>query len=132
MSKAFLSVPEVLDRLDAYYGRQQPNWHTDPYLFLIWWLCGYPASDSACGRGWEALNREIGTGPEQILAARPADLAKALKPGGMVPELRAMRLKEIAARIKDLFGGDLKAGLVGPLVDVRKVLKKFPNIADPG
>ena len=88
MSKALLSVPEVLDKLDAHYGRQQPSWPTDPYLFLIWWHCGYPASDSACGRGWEALNREIGTGPEQILAARPADLAGALKAGGMVPECK--------------------------------------------
>ena len=132
MSRASLSVPEVLDRLEAHYGHQPPNWPTDPYLFLIWWHCGYPASDSACARGWEALNREIGTEPEQILAARPADLAKALKAGGMVPELRAMRLKEIVARIKDQLGGDLRAGLVGPLADVRKVLKKFPNIADPG
>src|SRR5437764_1634269 len=132
MSKALLSVTEVLDKLEAHYGRQQPSWPTDPYLFLIWWHCGYPASDSACARGWEALNREIGTGPEQILAAHPADLAGALKAGGMVPELRAMRLKEIVARIKDQLGGDLRAGLVGPLADVRKMLKKFPNIADPG
>ena len=92
MSRASLSVPEVLDRLEAHYGHQPPNWPTDPYLFLIWWHCGYPASDSACAKGWEALNKEIGTGPEQILAARPADLAKALKAGGMVPELRATRL----------------------------------------
>lgn len=59
-------------------------------------------------------------------------LAAALKPGGMVPELRAMRLKEIAARVKDEFGGDLQAALSGPLAEVRKLLKKFPNIADPG
>jgi endonuclease-3 len=50
----------------------------------------------------------------------------------MVPEIRAVRLKEIAARVQDEFGGDLRAGLVGPLVQVRKTLKKFPNIADPG
>jgi endonuclease III len=50
----------------------------------------------------------------------------------MVPELRAMRLKEIAARVQDHFGGDLRAALTGPLAEVRKTLKKFPNIADPG
>jgi endonuclease III len=50
----------------------------------------------------------------------------------MVPELRAMRLKEIAARVKDEFGSDLRAALIGPIAQVRKILKRFPNIADPG
>lgn len=50
----------------------------------------------------------------------------------MVPELRAERLKEIAMRVKDEFGGDLQAVLSGPLVKVRKTLKSFSGIADPG
>jgi endonuclease III len=132
MKKTPLSVPDLLDQLESQYGPQKAGWPTDPYLFLVWWHCGYPASDAACGKGWAALNAEIGTDVEKILAATPATLAKALKPGGMVPELRAMRLKEIAARVKDEFGGDLRAGLVGPVERTRKLLKKFPNIADPG
>jgi endonuclease III len=132
MPKAELTVPEILDQLEVHYGRQKPDWPTDPYLFIVWWHCGYPASDAACAKGWAALNQEIGTDPEKLLAATPAALAHALKPGGMVPELRAMRLKEIAARVKDEFGGDLRAGLTGPIAQVRKLLKKFPNIADPG
>lgn len=101
-------LPAILNRLESFYGKQEPTWPTDPYLFLVWWHCGYPASDAACAKGWESLR------------------------GRMVPELRAMRLKEIAARVKDEFGGDLRAALVGPLARVRKILKKFPNIADPG
>lgn len=132
MGKAVLGIPELLKQLESFYGKQEPCWPTDPYLFLVWWPCGYPASDAVCTKGWEALNREVGVEPQQLLAASPARLASALKPGGMVPELRAMRLKEIAARIKDEFGGDLRAALVGPLAQVRKLLKKFPNIADPG
>jgi hypothetical protein len=50
----------------------------------------------------------------------------------MVPELRALRLKEVAMRIQDEFGGDLRAALAGPLPAARKTLKKFPGIADPG
>ncbi|MBZ5525513.1 MAG: hypothetical protein LAP21_25085 [Acidobacteriia bacterium] len=132
MSKDALHVPEILKQLESHYGKQESTWPADPYLFLVWWHCGYPASDATCARGWETLNREIGVEPQQLLAATPAKLAAAMKPGGMVPELRAMRLKEIAARVKDEFGGDLKAALVGPLAQVRKLLKKFPNIADPG
>jgi len=127
-----LNLVEILDRLESRYGRQKPCWPTEPYEFLIWWHCGYPASDAACGRGWESLSRNIGIQPQQILTASTRELTNALKPGGMVPELRAMRLKEITARIKDEFGDDLRAGLIGPLKEVRKSLKRFPNVADPG
>ena len=132
VGKPSIGVSETLDRLEAFYGRQEPGWPVDPYLFLVWWHCGYPASDAACSRGWQSLNKEIGVSLVEILAAPSAKLARALKPGGMVPEIRAMRLKEIAARIKDELGGDLRAALVGPIAQVRKILKKFPNIADPG
>jgi len=132
MRNTRLAISELLRQLESFYGKQEPCWPTDPYLFLVWWHCGYPASDAACAKGWESLNREIGVEPKQLLAAPPADLASALRPGGMVPELRAMRMKEIAARMEDDFGGELRAALVGPIAQARKALKEFPNIADPG
>jgi endonuclease-3 len=132
MTKTAASVSDILGKLEDHYGKLEPSWPTDPYLFLIWWHCGYPASDVTCAKGWAALEREVGVEPQQILAATPAALAKALKPGGMVPEIRAMRLKQIAARVQDEFAGDLRAALVGPLSGVRKILKSFSNIADPG
>ena len=128
-----LSLDSLLDILEKVHGAQSPEWPVDPYLFLVWWHCGYPASDAACAKGWAALTRDIGTEPEMLLAASPSKLAAALKPGGMVPELRAMRLKEIAERIQKEFGGELRDGLKGMTpVRVRAALKKFPNIADPG
>lgn len=132
MRKTDSSIPELLKKLESAYGEQEPCWPTDPYRFLVWWHCGYPASDVACTKGWQSLNREIGIDPEQLLRESPANLANALRAGGMVPELRAMRLKEIAARVKDAYGCDLRGALVGPITQVRKILKKFPNIADPG
>ena len=127
------SLDEVLETLESFYGPQQPNFPTDPYLFIVWWHCGYPASDAACAKGWQALERDIGVEPEALLVANPAKLALALKPGGMVPELRAMRLKEIAERVQKEFGGDLREGLNGmSIARVRAALKKFSNIADPG
>ena len=132
MHKVVLHVPEILRRLESLYGRQEPCWPADPYHFLVWWHCGYPASDASCAKGWDSLNTEVGAEPRQLLAAGAARLARALKPGGMVPELRAVRLMEIAARVQDEYGGDLRAGLAGPLAKVRQALKRFPNIADPG
>ena len=133
VSKTRLTVPEILNRLGAFYGEQETRWPSDPYLFLLWWYCGYPASDASCGKGWKELIDRIGTEPDAILAAHPAKLAAALRPGGMLPELRAERMKEVTARIKHEFDGDLRASFVGSsMTKVREVLKTFPSIADPG
>lgn len=122
-----------LDKLESFHGVQSANWPTDPYPFLVWWHCGYPASDAACAKGWQALTARVGVDPERLLAAKPATLALALKAGGMVPELRALRLKEIAERVQNQFGGDLRAALTGRSVaTIRAALRKFPGMGDPG
>jgi endonuclease III len=127
-----MTTVEILDSLEVHYGAQSATWPTEPYEFLVWWHCGYPASDAVCARGWEALQRTVGVTPEKILAATDAKLAAALKAGGMVPELRAQRLRQIAERVLREFGGDLTSALAGPVDAARKILKKFPNIADAG
>ena len=132
MGRAATGVCEILDRLELHYGRQEPCWPTDPYQFLVWWYSGYPASDSACTKGWTSLSKTIGIEPRRILATSSDKLATALEPGGMVPELRAVRLLELAARVQNEFGGDLRGGLTGPIARARKVLKSFPSIGDPG
>ncbi len=132
MKARTISVPDLLERLESHYGPQEPCWPVYPYEFLIWWHCGYPASDDRCMRGWESLKRGLGIQPDRILAASQAQLAEALKPGGMVPELRAMRLQQIAQCVVNEYGGRLDSLFTGPIADVRKALKRFPNIADPG
>lgn len=127
-----LTVPALLDRLEKFYGPQEPCFPLDPYEFLVWWHCGYPASDAACTKGWQWLTRDVGVDPDKVLSAAPLKLITALKAGGMFPELRAERLREIAMRVQNEFGGDLRAGLAGPVDRARKRLKTFPGIADPG
>jgi endonuclease III len=131
MRKARL-ITELLLRLEKRYGKQQPGWPVDPYEFIIWWHCGYPASDPACEKGWSRLQQEVGVEPRTLLEARPDRIAAALKPGGMFPELRALRLKEIAMQVENSFGGDLRAGLGWAIPRARKALKSFPGIADAG
>jgi endonuclease III len=128
-----MQLPQLLDALESFYGPQMPHWPADPYQFIVWWHCGYPASDSSCAKGWESLNRQIGLEPDRLLAANPSRLVLALKPGGMIPELRAMRLKEVAERVQKEFGGDLAAALHGmSLTQARAALRKSPKIAAPG
>jgi endonuclease III len=125
-------VARILDLLESFYGPQQPYWPTDPYEFIVWWHCGYPQSDAACAKGFAALTQAVGIQPGQILSASIATLRQALQAGGMVPELRAERLLEIAARVQHEFNGDLRSALSGPLPKVRKTLQTFRNIAGPG
>ncbi|HYL65020.1 MAG TPA: hypothetical protein VE077_20585 [Candidatus Methylomirabilis sp.] len=132
MRKRAIATGKLLDKLEKFYGAQESSWPVDPYEFIVWWHCGYPASDAACAKGWEKLKSEVGIEPRDLLEAPPKKLAATLKPGGMVPELRALRLKEIARLVKDEFAGDLRAALAGPLAAARKTLKRFSNIADPG
>ncbi len=121
-----MNLAAVLDIFEALYGPQEPTWPTEPYEYLVWLHCGYPASDAACEKGWRRLTAEVGISPQQLLAAPLAQLTDILRVGGMVPELRAQRLQEIATRVQGELQGDLRKHLN------RKVLKTFPNIADPG
>jgi endonuclease III len=124
---------QILDALESFHGVQAPGSPTEPYLFLVWWHCGYPPGEERCSRGWKALNAEVGVAPDDLLAASSARLARILKAGGLVPELRARRLKEIARRIRTVFSGDLRAGLRAlPVAEARAALRKFPGVGNPG
>ncbi len=130
--RAPLTVPKLLDALERYYGKQAPSWPVDPYAFIVWWQCGYPPSEAACARGWEQLRSEVEIEPQRLLRATTSKLASLLRSGGLVPRLRAERLKTIAKRVRDELGSDLPAALRVPLFEARKILKKFPGIAEPG
>jgi len=127
------TLAEALTILEQHYGPQQPTFPTDPYDFLIWWHCGYPASDAACSRGWQSVTSAIRIDTATLLHTSEARLTTLLQPGGMVPELRARRLHEIAHRVLNQCNNDLRFALAAlPLKAGRRLLKSFPNIADPG
>lgn len=127
------SLARLLDTLEKHYGPRKPVWPVDPYEFLVWNYSAYPASDAKCAKGWESLKKNVGVEPDRILACGDATLAQALKPGGMFPAERAMRLKETADRVIEEFEGDLADVLRRlPLTKARAVLKSFHGIANPG
>ena len=132
MRETRLTVSDILNRLEKFYGPQDPSFPVDPYEFLVWWYCGYPASDVACTKGWNSLTHDVGVDPGKLLKAKSTKLAAAITPGGMFPELRAQRLQELAFRVENEFDGDLRAALAGSVPKARKLLKSFYGIADPG
>src|SRR5271169_3435891 len=143
MKKSKRELGRVLEALGKHYGKQVAVGPSDPYEMILFVNCGYPATDASCAKGYEALKRDVGTEPEKILAAPKAKLAKLMHLGGIVPELRAERLKTIAKTVNEEFGGDLQWSL-GKLLQeekkeagkgirlAKKALKEFPVIGDPG
>jgi endonuclease III len=127
-----MNLPGLLKRLEKFYGKPKPPTPTDPYEMILYTSCGYPASDASCLKGFAALKREIGLRPADILGASDAKLTEVMRLGGIVPELRAARLRQIARMVRDEFSGDLRAVLKKPLPEAKKALKKFPTIGDPG
>jgi endonuclease III len=123
----------ILDTLESFYGEQAPGFPVDPYLFLVWWHCGYPPGEERCNRGWKALEAAVGVSAPLLAAAGSTRIARALKAGGMVPELRAARLRSIARSVLEDYAGDLRAALAAlPAGEARKRLRKFPGIGSPG
>jgi len=140
MAKPATKLALILDRLERFYGPPKPpqsilaalSGRADPYEMLLYANCGYPATDASCSKGFEALKRAAGLRPDDILHASDEKLTQVFQGTGMMPELRGQRIREVAARVKHEFGGDLRRALEGPLKEARKALKKFPTIADPG
>jgi endonuclease-3 len=143
MQKSMPKLVSILDGLEKHYGMQPAVGPSDPYEMILFVNCGYPAADASCTKGREALEREVGTAPEKILRAPKAKLTKLMRLGGIVPELRAERLKVIAKLVNDEFGGNLKWSLEKLLQEekkgagkgihlAKKALKEFPTIGEPG
>ena len=137
-------LPQILEILETTYGPQKLVGPTDPYEMLVFLNSGYPASDGACVKGFAALKRELGVEPEKLLAASKAKLAKLMRPSVIVPVLCAERLKDIARRVENELGGDLKTalekrlrGTAGhgsrgePLKPAKKLLQEFPTVGEP-
>ncbi|MBZ5598517.1 MAG: hypothetical protein LAN83_09350 [Acidobacteriia bacterium] len=126
------SFARVLKTLEKFYGHPKPPKITDPLELVLWENVAYLADDEKRAAAFAALKKNIGTHPRQILDASPADLLEITKLGGMVPELRAQRLRQIAELAHWIFKDDLKSVLKKPLPQAKKDLKRFPTIGDPG
>jgi endonuclease-3 len=132
MSKGKTRMAQVLDRLEKFYGKPKAPRPVDAYEMVLHRNCGYPQSDANCDKGFAALKNEIGLRPKDILDAPVAKLREVMRVGGIVPELRAQRLREIAAWVETEFGGKLNAVLKRPVADAKKALRKFPTLGEAG
>ena len=124
-------LQKIVARLAAHYGPPQPPITTDPFELILLENVAYLVSDQRREEAFAILRQCAGTRPYQILAASNDDLLKATGLGGMHPEQRVNRLREIALIAMNEFGGDLNQALNLPLPKAKQALRKFPSIGEP-
>jgi hypothetical protein len=75
MNPATITLSKLVNTLQQHYGDPAPPPSTDPLELIIWENIAYLASDERRAAAFAALKRDIGTRPEQILAAKHTALA---------------------------------------------------------
>ncbi len=129
---AALTLTQVVARLNKFYGAPAPPPITDPFEQVLWENVAYLADDEKRATAFSALRKTVGLRPEDILKAKSEKLLAVTRMGGMVPKLRAQRLRQSAEIVQILLQGKLNAALDESLPKAKKTLQRFPTIGEPG
>ena len=129
---AGLTLTQVVARLSKFYGAPAPPPVTDPFEHVLWENVAYLADDGKRAAAFAALRKTVGLSPERILKAKTEKLLAVTQIGGMVPELRAQRLRQSAEIVQILLKGKLNDVLGESLATAKKTLQRFPTIGEPG
>jgi len=128
-------VPEfkkLIARLKRHYGDPKLPPAKGPFELVMWENACYLLSDERRAAVFEGLRAQVGLKAEAIWKADKEILFPLAKMGGMRPETRVFRWREIARITMSQFDGDLDRILQEPYAKAKKALKQFPNIGDPG
>jgi endonuclease-3 len=131
MKRAF-GFPQIIAELGANYGKPLPPKTADALGLIIYENIAYLSTDEKRNAAFDALRTKVGLEPIQILAASTEQLVNTSRLGGVQPERRAARLREIAQIVLNDFDGDLNQALKLNLPLAKKALQKFPGIGAPG
>ena len=124
-------LQKIVARLAAHYGKPKPPITTDPFELILLENVAYLVSDERREEAFSALRQHAGTKPHEILAAAHDEILQATRLGGMHPEQRVNRLREIALIAMNEFDGDLAQALKRPLPKAKQALRKFSSIGEP-
>jgi len=118
--------------LKRHYGEPALPPAKGPFELVLWENACYLLPDARRAAVFEGLRSQVGLNAEAIWKADQSVLLPLAKMGGMRPETRVFRWREIARITMQQFGGNLDSILDGPYAAAQKALKLFPNIGGPG
>jgi endonuclease-3 len=125
-------LAKILDVLVKMHGEPNAPPACGPFELVMWENACYLLTDERRREVFEGLKRSVGMSAGAIGAAADAVLMPLAQRGGMRPETRVFRWREIARITQQQFGGDLDGILERPYAEAKRALKQFPNIGDPG
>jgi hypothetical protein len=86
------SLTAVIKCLQQFYGRPKPPKIKDALELMLWENVAYLVDDEKRATAFALLKKRVGTKVAQILKATDAQLEEATRLGGMLLEMRALRL----------------------------------------
>jgi endonuclease III len=122
---------ELITTLETIHGRKRPR-TIDPFEMVLRENVAYLVDDDRREEAFRRLREEVGLTPEAILKAPKAALYGVTKLGGMHPEQRVDRLRDIARIAVAEFPDGVKSALDLPPAQAKKLFRKFPSFGDPG
>jgi len=125
-------LDQLVSRLKLHYGAIHPPPARGPFELILWENACYLLTDERRKEVFDSLHQQVGLNPAAIDNAPDEILLPLATRGGMRPETRVFRWRQIARITLDQFGGNLDSILTLPLREARRALKQFPNIGDPG
>src|SRR5271157_1202163 len=123
---------KLIARLKRHYGEPKLPPAQGPFQLVLWENACYLLSDERRAAVFEGLRAQVGLDAGAILNADRDTLLALARMGGMRPETRVFRWREIARIAMSQFDGDPDRIPREPLEKAKKALKQFPNIGDPG
>src|SRR5271170_119033 len=123
---------QLMIRLKREYGEPVAPPAEGPFELVLWENACYLLPDERRLEVFEALRHTVGLNADAIQRASDEVLLPLAKRGGMRPETRVFRWREIARITLSQFSGDLNSILRRPYAEAKRALKLFPSIGDPG
>ena len=122
----------AIARLAKFYGRAPRPPATDPFALVIWENCAYLVDDARRAAVFAKLKRTLGLDPAKVLATPLPALATIIEAGGMLALRRAEKLHAAAEIALEVGPAELRRLVHQDPIAVRRVLRRFPGIGEPG
>jgi endonuclease III len=120
-----MELAPILRTLSRTYGKPTRREPGGAFEMILFEVASYLVADDVRAAVYERLANDIGTTPQEILAASREDIARAIAAGGMNVNQRVAKVRRAAELAID--GIDLKDP-----VRARRALAKMPSIGEPG
>ncbi len=122
----------IIAQLKQHYGKPEVAPARGPFELVLWENACYLLPDERRREVFEALRARVGLNAAAIDAASDKVLLPLAQRGGMRPETRVFRWRQIAAITLHQYAGNLDSILKLPYAEAKRALKQFPTVGDPG